>query len=169
MEDDPAYDIVIVPNGETDQDPLVAGSPIREVVLAALRRHRVQTARINVALVNDAQIAELNRKHLNHAGPTDVLTFDLRDAGPEDPASGEASHSKALEADIVISVQTAESEASSRGHSIEAEVSLYAVHGVLHLLGYDDRREEEAARMHAVEDEILVSLGMGAVFRTEPR
>lgn len=169
MEDDPAYDIAIVrvkapPGGEP-----MADAPLHEAITAALRRHHVPTAQISVALVDDARMAELNRRHLNHEGSTDVLAFDLRD-GIDDPrGDSDGPPVDGLDGEIVLSIETAAREARRRGHGIDAEAALYAVHGVLHLLGYDDHREQDADRMHAVEDEILSSLGMGAVFGAGPK
>ena len=123
---------------------------VRKAIRAVLRRHGVVRARISVALVNDAAMARLNRDHLGHNGPTDVLSFDLRN---------EASEKNTIDGEIVMSVDMAVKQARQRGHAVEAELALYAVHGTLHLLGYDDRRKADAARMHAMEEEILSSLG----------
>jgi len=157
MEDDQEYEIAVAHLGQT---ALMSDERLEDAIVAALRRHGAASARITVAVVDDAHIADLNQTHLQHAGPTDVLTFDLRDEHVDatDPRS-------AVEGEIVVSAETAAREASARGHSEEAELALYAVHGTLHLLGYDDQTEEDAARMHAVEDEILVSVGLGAVFQ----
>jgi len=123
---------------------------VRKAIRAALLRHGVVKARISVALVNDAAMARLNRDYLGHNRPTDVLSFDLRD---------EASAKNTIDGDIAMSVDMAVKQARKRGHAVEAELALYAVHGTLHLLGYDDRRRTGAARMHAMESEILSSLG----------
>lgn len=168
MEDDPPYDIAIVRVSKSVEDRPIADAPLQEAIKATLIRHKAPTAQISVALVDDAEMAELNRRHLNHQGPTDVLAFDLRDDGVARLAHQNDSHCGRLEGEIVISVDTAAREARRRGHGIDAEAALYVVHGVLHLLGYDDHVEQDAARMHAVEDEILSSLGMGPVFQAEP-
>jgi len=127
---------------------------IRRALQATLHRHEVRSARVSVACVDDEQMATLNRKYLGHRGPTDVLSFDLCDGAEGDPA---------VDGEIVLSVATARREAKRRGHSIVAEASLYAVHGLLHLLGYDDHDPRRAAKMHRVEDEILRSLDLGTV------
>ena len=128
---------------------------VRKAIRAVLRRHGVVRARISVALVNDTIMARLNRKHLEHNGATDVLSFDLHDAADEKTA---------IDGEIVMSVDMAVKQARRRGHAVEAELALYAVHGTLHLLGYDDRRKADAKRMHDMEDEILSSIGFGAVY-----
>ena len=134
--------------------PKVAAG-LRRAIRAVLRRHTVVSARISVALVDDTVMARLNRDHLGHDGPTDVLSFDLRDEGDG---------TTAIDGEIVLSLDTAGREARKRGHAVEAELALYAVHGTLHLLGYDDRRKADAKRMHDMEDEILSSIGWGPIF-----
>lgn len=158
MEDDSPYEISIVRAG-VDQD--VSDRKLVDVVEATLRLHHVSEASISVALVDDPQIAELNAAHLAHDGPTDVLTFDLLDKKNR----SEGAHDNRIEGEIVVSVDTAAREAESRGHDITTELALYAVHGTLHLLGFDDQASEDAARMHGLEDEILSSLGVGPVYR----
>ena len=98
-----------------------------------------------------------------------MLAFDLRDRIGEGGCDGIGPGGGGLEGELVISVDAAVREASRRGHGVDAEVALYAVHGTLHLLGYHDHQEEEAARMHELEDDILSSLGMGRVFEAKPR
>ncbi len=164
MEDDPAYDIAIA---HLDGRPIADDAPLRQAILTALRTHSIPTAHIGVALVDDDRMAELNERHLQHAGPTDVLTFDLSepaaDAADADPKA------PAIEGEIVISLDTAAREADLRGHDTAAELALYAVHGTLHLLGYDDADESKAERMHEAEDKILEAAGLGPVYRRASR
>ena len=169
MNDKPSYDISISADETSDEpaDPLLSAA-----IDAALRRHSVVRATIEVAIVSDTRIAELNERFLSHSEPTDVLTFDLRanagdDTGssqPLPPSRGTDIPVPVVEAQIVVSFDTARCEATSRGHSVNAELGLYVVHGLLHLLGYNDHDETEAQRMHAMEDEILGSIGIGPVF-----
>lgn len=155
MKDEQAYEIgPIGPIGPIGVAPK-AEAKIRKAIRAVLRRHGAVRARISVALADDDTMARLNRDYLGHHGPTDVLSFDLRDA-----QDGQT----AIDGEIVMSVDMAARQARKRGHTVEAELALYAVHGTLHLLGYDDRRKTDAARMHEMEDEILFSLGWGLVF-----
>lgn len=69
-----------------------------------------------------------------------------------------------LEGDIIVSADTAAREAEARGHDLAAELALYAVHGALHLLGYDDADPADAQRMHDMEDEVLSAVGIGPVY-----
>ena len=167
MDDDPTYDITIVRESGLAEEGLIADALLQKAIEATLRRHNTPTAVISVALVDDARIAELNRRHLAHDGPTDVLAFDLRDHPGHHVPPGNDAFEREPEGDIVISVETAVREARRRGHGADAEVALYAVHGALHLLGYDDHRDRDAARMHALGDEILASVGLGPVFQAK--
>ena len=133
------------------------GVRVRAAVRAALRRHDVRSARISVIGVSDKQMARLNEGHLRHRGATDVLTFDLSTVPAE------------VDGEIVLSLDRARREAVRRGHAVSSEAALYAVHGVLHLLGYDDHEPRHAERMHRMEDEVLSRLGLGAVYSTRTK
>ena len=159
MEDDLPYEITIsnaFPHALDDDTLLI------KAVGATLRQHGAVSACIHLALVSDEQIAKLNGRHLQHEGPTDVLTFDMREGVGAGAGEGEA----APNGEIVVSVETAAREAALRRHPIESELALYAVHGTLHLLGYDDQEAGEAEAMHVVEDRILAALGLGAVYES---
>lgn len=158
MDDDPAYDISVSLEA---QSPAEAKACVAGAVEAALARYRPRAARVSVAVVDDAEIRQLNERHLNRDEPTDVLAFDLRD---ETSQPARSPSQILVDGDIVVSVETARREANRRGHDLHAELALYAVHGTLHLLGYDDGDAERAARMHEIEDEILTALGYGAVY-----
>jgi len=110
-------------------------------------------ARVSVQLVDDGAMTTLHREHCNIDSTTDVLTFDatLSDAAP-------------IEVDIAVCVDEAGRQATARGHAIEHEVLLYALHGIMHCLGYDDHDEADFAAMHAEEDRLLRLIGIGPVF-----
>jgi probable rRNA maturation factor len=138
---------------------------IVHAVRAALRAHHCPCGRLSVALVDDVAMTDLHDRFMGIAEPTDVLTFDLRDgdfhhdgSAPEGGVDGE----------IVISVDTAARESAQRGRPVVDEVLLYAIHGTLHLLGYDDHDEADFERMHAHEDQLLTELGVGPVYGAPP-
>jgi probable rRNA maturation factor len=109
--------------------------------------------RLNLAVVDDARMSELHSRYLRIDGTTDVLTFDLRDE-PDGPVEG----------DIVICMDEARRQAKERGHDTRLELLLYAVHGLLHLMGEDDHAPADYEKMHRREDELLMRAGLGAVF-----
>jgi len=165
MEDDSEFDIAITNLCEAAPN---LDRQVRTAIKAALRRHHTRAAKISVALVDDARIAHLNEVHLHHKGPTDVIAFDLRDdsAATGNKVRRDGPH---VEGELVVCVDAARREAKHRGHDVNDELTLYAVHGTLHLLGYDDQSETDAARMHEIEDDILVSIGVGPVYGRESR
>jgi probable rRNA maturation factor len=110
-----------------------------------------------VLVVDDSRMIEFHRRHSGIASTTDVLTFELRQH-PSDP----------IEVDLVICADEASRRAAELNHSIERELLLYCVHGLLHCLGYDDHDEPNWRRMHAREDEILAAIGVGATFERPP-
>jgi len=133
---------------------------LRTLVRTVCKRFGVSRAVVGIGIVGDAEMRELNSKHLNRRENTDCLSFDLSD-GPEPD--------KPRIIDLVVNGELAMREATRRGHSGEAELSLYVVHGLLHQLGFDDATAEQARRMHHVEDEILRDFGYGSVYNAARR
>jgi probable rRNA maturation factor len=124
---------------------------LRALAAHVLRCEGIDRAEVSVSLVDDAAIAPINRRYLDHEGPTDVITFPL---SPPD--------SDELAGEIVISAETAAREAAARRLDPVDELRLYLVHGLLHLCGRDDRDANDRRRMHARQEELLVSFA-GAV------
>ena len=69
-----------------------------------------------------------------------------------------------IEADVVVCVDEAARRSAELGHSLERELLLYALHGVLHCAGFDDQTDEGFEAMHAEEDRILSVIGVGPTF-----
>ncbi len=113
----------------------------------------VTDGRLCLAVVGDEQMCQLHEQYRSEAGTTDVLTFDLRQS-PDQP----------IEADIVICLNEAARQARQRGHQTRLETLLYAVHGLMHLLGEDDHDEAAFQQMHRREDALLTQAGFGPVF-----
>jgi probable rRNA maturation factor len=116
------------------------------VVLAAEDRQR---GSISIALVDNATIHTINRTHLGHDWPTDVITFPL--AGPGAPV---------LAGELVVSAEMACSVAQETGVKPGEELALYVVHGLLHLCGYDDHDDADRCRMRQREGELLSLAGL---------
>jgi probable rRNA maturation factor len=109
----------------------------------------IRESKISLAFVDDATIAGLNKRFLDHDGPTDVITFPLSGRG-----------SRKLEGEVVIGVEVAVREATERGHDVNIELCLYVIHGVLHLCGYEDESGKGAAEMRRKEREYLRRLNL---------
>jgi probable rRNA maturation factor len=113
-------------------------------------------AEISLLLVTDGRIRGLNRRWREKDRATDVLSFPLSDPPGVGPVLG----------DVVMSVDTAARRAHADGRPISKELERYLAHGLLHLLGYDHERPEEARRMAAVEAALARDEGLvGAALR----
>lgn len=118
----------------------------RASIEAAVRRalggeHRGASS-VSVILVSDEELLEMNRRFLEHDYLTDVITFPLE----EEPLEGE----------IYISVDRAREQAAEASVGLYTEVERLAIHGALHLAGYDDATPEDRGRMRLLEDKYLV-------------
>src|SRR5574337_669947 len=91
----------------------------------------------NVCFVSDEDISRMNSVYRGKAAPTDVLSFPWEGEGESGPEEVFAGEFRNFLGDVVISVATAERNANSEGHSTEEELRMLILHGVLHLLGYD--------------------------------
>lgn len=107
-------------------------------------------ASLSILLLNDAQIRRLNRRYLKHDRPTDVIAFG---------GTG----------DIAISLETAKRMAGGLKTSFDYEVHLYLCHGILHLMGYDDRTPEARRKMWRRQDQILRKLGFSPSLTLPPK
>jgi len=103
---------------------------------------------LSILFVNDAYIKRLNSKYRDTDSKTDVLAFSMRQG------EGISQHSEIL-GDVVISTQTARREAVRRKEPVQKELDLYLVHGILHLLGYDDEKPGARKKMRVKEKELL--------------
>ena len=119
---------------------------VYNAVCATLKAHDAETCEVSALLTDDADIRRLNRDYRGIDAPTDVLAFAMREG--ED-----STINPILLGDLVISLETAARQAktadglSGTCGSLETEVAVLAVHGVLHLLGYDHQTQEEATTM----------------------
>jgi len=135
----------------------VQSGQIQQAVLATLAHQRVAEAcELAVVITDDEALRELNRRYRGVDAPTDVLAFPNETRGPFVSAPGFPRYL----GDVIISFPRAASQAAESGHPTETELQLLAVHGVLHLLGYDDEAEEERARMWKAQSEVLQALGV---------
>jgi probable rRNA maturation factor len=106
-------------------------------------------AQLSILIVDDTQMAEINQAHLNHAGPTNVISFPMQE--------GQFSHiSPDLLGDVVISADTAHREAVEAGMSMPVRFNQLLIHGILHLTGYDHvHSEQEAAVMERKSEQLM--------------
>ena len=104
-------------------------------------RYRLADPEVTLAFVGEKAIRTLNRKFMKKDRPTDVLSFPLGDKAPD---------GRYYLGDIVIAVPVAARQAREKGHGLDRELRLLAIHGFLHLLGYDHFAgiEEEERKAH---------------------
>lgn len=120
----------------------------------AALKNRGKWGDITFSVVDDEEIHQVNREYRNVDRPTDVISF------PANEGESIAALPDGFLGDIMISLPRAEAQAEEYGHSLKRELSFLAVHGTLHLLGYDHMTDEEAKEMFALQDEILGEMGI---------
>ena len=123
---------------------------IKEIILSKNRR----VGDINYIFSNDEYVLEVNRKYLGHDYYTDIITFDTSEY--DDQTSG--SQVDKVSADIIVSLDTVAANAVTYGADFPQELYRVMIHGILHLVGYDDLTEADSCRMREAEDEALALL-----------
>lgn len=169
---------------------------MRRTVAAVLEEEGIAAATINIAIVDDPTIHDLNRRFLSHDEPTDVLSFVLEEgrqrpdelvggdpsgsesagsesggseSGGSESAGGESGGSDRLEGDVIASAETAIRLAARYDWPADDELLLYVVHGMLHLVGYDDRDPASRAEMRGREQHYLAELGLRPAYDAPER
>ena len=126
-------------NAEFDADPLISA------IQMIADDHEIKRSEISVAIVDDPTIRTLNQQYLQHDYETDVISFVLD--WDEDIGS--------LLGQLIVSTDTAAALAADVGSTMQEELLLYVIHGMLHLVGYDDKDPAAAIEMRAAEKEYL--------------
>lgn len=121
---------------------------VENTIRNILKFCRVSKAELAFVFVSRQKIAALNKQFLGRAYATDVLAFDLRDNRKEK-----------LRGDIIISTDAVIKQSGQFGQPLSRELALYMIHGILHLLGYDDHSPKDIAKMRAEEQRVLKLLG----------
>ena len=107
-------------------------------------------------LTDDKFISSLNNKYRGIDKPTDVLSFSLLEGADKSPEV----ESEKLLGDIIISVETAKRQADALNHSIEKELTILLIHGLLHLTGYDHEKDQDYKIMREKENKILTTFAL---------
>ncbi|MBW2441688.1 MAG: rRNA maturation RNase YbeY [Deltaproteobacteria bacterium] len=130
----------------------ISSKTIKQTVQVILDALDCPDSEISILIVDDPQIAELNRQYLNREGPTNVIAFAMREGEFPDL-------SPHLLGDVVISMDTAAREARIAAMSLQRRFNELLVHGILHLMGYDhETTEDDARKMEDKSREILALL-----------
>ncbi len=127
---------------------------LTKVVKFTASEQGITVGQVELAVFDDKGMTQLHKDYLGKPKVTDVICFDL---AQDDPSQ--------IHANLALGGQVARTQARLNRTSINKELALYTVHGLLHLLGYNDAKLADARRMHHREDELLKKLGIGAVFQ----
>ena len=135
-----------------DRVPL-ARARVKAIALGVLKAERVRDALVSIAFVSRREIARLNRRHLGHAGATDVISFSLAQA----PGRGTR---PVVVGDIYIAPEVARTNVQRFGGSIREEIARLVVHGTLHVLGHDhpDGDDRTVSSMWKRQERLLSTL-----------
>jgi probable rRNA maturation factor len=135
-----AVDVSGLPRGLASLEPVV-----KRAARAVLRDHKLDCYAVSITFVGDPEITRLNRVALGKRGPTDVIAFDLSEAGSPAGAVG----------DIYISLDRARAQSAEFGVGLREELVRLATHGVLHTIGYRDRTPAARRRMEARQERVV--------------
>lgn len=105
---------------------------------------------LSISLVDEDEMSTLHMQWMNEDGPTDVLSFPMDEMRPNSSSDGPG-----LLGDIVLCPAFAVAQASQAGHSLQNELELLTVHGILHLLGFDHRDGQEEREMFGLQEKYL--------------
>lgn len=142
---------------ETDGAPLDR-ERIQRVVDAALAEEGMTNCALTVLVVADEESSRLHQEHFGDPDATDVMTFP---DGSVDPQSG-----LTLLGDLAVGADVAARAAADRGRHTTDELTLYVLHGLLHILGYDDLEADERQEMWNAQRRLLA--GVGIELEAEP-
>ncbi|OIO06886.1 MAG: rRNA maturation RNase YbeY [Elusimicrobia bacterium CG1_02_63_36] len=126
---------------------------LREAVLAALGPKRRRGGEVCLILIPDKKIHAINKQYLGHDYPTDVIAFPYEDAVPGVRRAPDAPFG-----DVYIGLGVAKRQAKEMGHPLFKELVTLAVHGSLHLAGYDDRAPAKKEKMFARQNRLVARL-----------
>ncbi|MGK9043601.1 rRNA maturation RNase YbeY [Mammaliicoccus vitulinus] len=126
------------------------------LTFAAKKENITGEAELSISFVDEEEIQAINRDYRNKDKVTDVISFSLEEDEPEI----EGLDIPRVLGDIIICLGVAQEQAQSYNHSLSRELGFLALHGFLHLLGYDHMTEEDEKEMFSRQDEILNEFGL---------
>ena len=148
---------VFLANEQTEQVDPAALREIAELVLK--EEHYPKESEVTILLVSDDEMSGYNVRFLDRDGPTDVLAFPLEELIPGVAPDHNPQGPPLVIGDVLIAPAYVRRSAAEMGVTFEDEMALMAVHGILHLLGYDHEADDDARRMEDRERQILSLVG----------
>ncbi|OMQ03669.1 rRNA maturation RNase YbeY [Bacillus sp. GZB] len=145
---------------ETNSVSADALQEVEKLLQFAAEKEGVQDqAEVSVTIVTNEEITEINRDYRGKDTPTDVISFALEEEG-EDEVEIVGADMPPVLGDIIISADRTKEQAEEYGHSFMRELGFLAVHGFLHLLGYDHMTKEEEEEMFSKQKDLLDEYGL---------
>lgn len=126
---------------------------------AAIQEKVKEGSEVSVTFVGNERIHEINKEYRQKDAPTDVISFAMEEMG-EGEIEIKGQDVPAVLGDIIISIDRTKEQADEYGHSYERELGFLAIHGFLHLLGYDHMNEEDEKVMFTRQKELLDQYGL---------
>ena len=145
---------------ETSEISEVAQQLVENVLQFAAEKENIEAGtELSVTFVDNARIQEINKEYRNKDAATDVISFAMEEMGEDEIEIIGADLPRVL-GDIIISIERTKEQADEYGHSFDRELGFLALHGFLHLLGYDHMTESDEKVMFTKQKEILDEYGL---------
>ncbi|KZE68418.1 rRNA maturation factor [Fictibacillus phosphorivorans] len=144
---------------EMDESSTEFQELLTNVLEKAAEMEETGQSEVSVTLVTKERIQEINSEYRQKDSVTDVISFAMEELGEDETEIIGGEETRFL-GDIIICLDVAKEQAEEYGHSLDREMGFLAVHGFLHLLGYDHMNEEDEKRMFGRQEEILEQYGL---------
>ncbi|MFJ7975011.1 rRNA maturation RNase YbeY [Peribacillus sp. NPDC096379] len=145
---------------ETNEVSKAAVELVGKVIQFAASKEGIEVgSELSVTFVSNERIREINLEYRNKDYATDVISFALEEMG-EDEVAIVGDHLPRVLGDIIISIEKTKEQALEYGHSFDRELGFLALHGFLHLLGYDHMNEADEKEMFSRQTDILEAYGL---------
>jgi len=144
---------------EIDENSTEFQELLTKVLEKAAEMEGTGQAEVSVTIVTKERIQEINSEYRQKDSVTDVISFAMEEIGEDETEIIGGEETRIL-GDIIICLDVAKEQAEEYGHSVDREMGFLAVHGFLHLLGYDHMNESDEKKMFGRQEEILEQYGL---------
>ena len=145
---------------ETNEIEEAAQQLVENVLQFAAQKENIEEGtELSVTFVDNCRIQEINKEYRNKDAATDVISFAMEEMGEDEMKIIGADIPRIL-GDIIISIERTKEQADEYGHSFDRELGFLALHGFLHLLGFDHMTESDEKVMFTKQKEILDEYGL---------
>lgn len=145
-------EITNLTNENCDQNRIIS---LAQFAMSRMELH--PDCELSISLVDESEMSALHIQWMDEEGPTDVLSFPMDEIRPKSRAQGPG-----MLGDVILCPDFAAKQALEAGHSLQEELELLTVHGILHLLGFDHREAQEKSEMFSLQDSYLAEWRKGA-------